>query len=234
VGRVRENSYKGRWKSMELDEIKTRLASLETSCLCDADKSLPVLDPGIRPIREDLKLIGTAYTATCRNDFLTVIHALGEAEPGDVLVVDGKGGRLALAGELFATEAARKGLGGIVVDGAVRDVETLRKLPIPVYARSFCPVSGMTSRLFESSIPVNCGGITVNPGDMLFGDQDGIIVSTAERLSELIPVAEGILQKESEVLDRMAGGESLINMFNFEEHLENVQAGETSTLKFIV
>ena len=120
---------------MKLDEIRARLANLETSLLCDADKDLRVMDSGIRPVRTDLKLVGTAYTVSCHDDFLAVIQTLQEAEPGDVLVVDGQGGKLALAGELFATEAARKGIEGIVVDGAVRDVETLRTLEIPISIR---------------------------------------------------------------------------------------------------
>ena len=116
---------------MKLDEINHRLSRLDTACLCDANKTIRTLDPGIRPIRSDLKLIGRARTVVCQDDFLTVLLALEEAKPGEVLVVDGRGGRCALAGELFASEAARKGLGGLVVDGAVRDIVTLHKLPVP-------------------------------------------------------------------------------------------------------
>jgi len=217
---------------MDLDQIKERLTHLETSCLCDADKGLRAMDPGIRPVRTDLKLIGTAFTATCHDDFLTVIEALRDAAPGDVLVVDGQGGHTALAGELFASEAHRKGIAGIVVDGSVRDVETLRTLDIPVYARSFFPTSGTTKRLFETGVELTCGGVKVRPGEILFGDQDGIIVASTAQLSELIPLGEQILEKESEALTRMAQGESLLNMMNFDEHAENVRAGKDSALKF--
>jgi RraA family protein len=217
---------------MKLDEIKARLQSLETSLLCDADKDLRVMDSGIRPVRTDLKLVGIAYTVTCRDDFLTVIQALQEAEPGDVLVVDGQGGSRALAGELFATEAARKGVAGIVVDGAVRDVETLRKLEIPVYSRSYFPSSGTTTKIFETGIPVCCGGVLVRTGDVLFGDQDGVIVGSQHRISELIPIAEAIQAKEAEALKRMARGETLLDMLNFDDHREKVLAGHVSSLKF--
>jgi RraA family protein len=217
---------------MKLDELKSRLASLETSLLCDADKSLRVMDSGIRPVRTDLKLVGTAYTVTCHEDFLTVIQALQEAEPGDVLVVDGQGGSRALAGELFATEAARKGLDGIVVDGAVRDVETLRTLEIPIYSRSYYPASGTTAKLFETGVPICCGGVLVRTGDVLFGDQDGVIVGSQHRLSELIPIAEAIQAKEEEALARMARGEGLLDMLNFSDHRDKVRAGHVSSLKF--
>jgi 4-hydroxy-4-methyl-2-oxoglutarate aldolase len=219
---------------MKLDEIKTRLANLETSLLCDADKDLRVMDPGIRPVRSDLLLVGTAYTVTCHDDFLTVIQALQEAESGDVLVIDGQGGKRALAGELFATEAARKGIDGIVVDGAVRDVETLRKLDIPVYSRGFFPTSGTTAKLFETGIPVACGGVLVRTGDVIFGDQDGVIVGSQHHLAELIPVAEAIQAKEEEALARMARGETLLDMLNFDDHREKVRAGHVSSLKFTI
>ena len=217
---------------MKLGEIKARLSNLETSLLCDADKNLRVMSSGIRPVRTDLKLVGTAYTATCHDDFLTVIQALQEAEPGDVLVVDGQGGDRALAGELFATEAARKGIAGIVVDGAVRDVETLRTLGIPIYARAFFPTSGTTARLFETGIPVTCGGVVVRTGDVVFGDQDGVVVGSQHHLAELIPVAEAIQAKEEVALARMARGETLLDMLNFDDHREKVQAGHASSLKF--
>lgn len=219
---------------MKLDEIKARLANLETSLLCDADKDLRVMDSGIRPVRKDLTLVGTAYTVTCHDDFLTVIQALQEAEPGDVLVVDGQGGKRALAGELFASEAVRKGIDGIVVDGAVRDVATLRTLDIPIYSRSFFPTSGTTAKVFETGIPVACGGVLVRTGDVIFGDQDGVVVGSQRHMAELIPVAEAIRAKEEEALERMARGETLLDMLNFDEHREKVRAGHVSSLKFTI
>ena len=86
------------------EEIRERLSRLETSCLCDAKKTLRVLDSGIQPLCHGVKLIGRAFTVSCCDDFLTVIKALREASPGDVLVVDGQQGRKALAGELFSLQ----------------------------------------------------------------------------------------------------------------------------------
>ena len=219
---------------MKLDEIKHRLSRLDTACLCDANKTIRTLDPGIRPIRSDLKLIGRARTVVCQDDFLTVLLALEEAKPGEVLVVDGRGGRCALAGELFASEAARKGLGGLVVDGAVRDIVTLHKLPVPVYSRYIFPNAGTTQRIFETQVQITCGGVSVDPGDILFGDEDGVIVASAEELAEGIPLAEEIQRKEEYVLAQLSQGRSLLDMINFDEHLANVAAQRKSTLEFKV
>jgi RraA family protein len=217
---------------MTFDELRRRLCKLDTACLCDANKEIRVLDPGIRPLRPDLKLMGRAHTVSCCDDFLTVVTALRDATAGEVLVVDGQGGHRALAGELFTMEAARKGLAGLVIDGSVRDTETVCSLPIPVYSRHVYPNAGTTLRVFETQIPVKCGGVTVNPGDVLFGDQDGIIVASASELNELIPAAERIQQTEENVLLSMSRGTSLFDMLNLDEHLEKVASKQESRLQF--
>jgi RraA family protein len=179
-----------------------------------------------------VQLVGRAFTVSCCNDFLTVIKALHDASPGDVLVVDGQQGRTALAGELFSTEAKRKGLSGIVVDGAVRDVATIRAMQFPVYCRSIFPLSGSTSHIFTTQVPVSCGGVTVVPGDIVFGDDDGIVVASEAEIIEVLPLAEDIQKKETEALQRMAHGESLLGLLNFDEHLASISVGKESQLRF--
>jgi 4-hydroxy-4-methyl-2-oxoglutarate aldolase len=221
-----------RENAMKSEEIRERLTRLETSCLCDAKKTLRCLDPAIRPLSLGLQLVGRAFTVACCNDFLTVIKALQDAAPGDVLVVDGQQGRTALAGELFATEAKRKGLAGIVVDGAVRDVATIRAMQFPVYCRAIFPLSGSTSHIGATQVPVSCGGVTVVPGDLVFGDDDGIVVASEAEILEVLPLAEAIQQKEAEALQRMAHGESLLGLLNFDEHLASISVGKDSQLRF--
>jgi 4-hydroxy-4-methyl-2-oxoglutarate aldolase len=219
---------------MTFEEIQRRLSILDTACICDANKDLRVIDPAIRPVQTGLKLIGRAHTVTCHEDFLTVIKALRDAEQNEVLVIDSQGSRRALTGELFPTEAIRKQLAGVVIDGACRDSAKIRTLPIPYYARSVYPVAGTTSRIFETQVPIKCGGVIVHPGDILFGDDDGVVVATAAELSEAIPIAEKIQKKEEILLARMEEGFSLLDLLNFEEHFENVRAGKKSKLKFTV
>jgi regulator of RNase E activity RraA len=165
-------------------------------------------------------------------DFLSVIEGLAQAEPGDVLVIDTQGSRRAVVGELFSLEAARKGLAGIVVDGLIRDTATLRTLDLPVYSRGMSPQAGTLKRLFETQVTVACGGVLVQPGDVLFGDDDGLLVAAPEAVLAALPAAEAIAARETEIIRRLRAGEPLASMVNAEEHLAKVRAGEPSALRF--
>jgi 4-hydroxy-4-methyl-2-oxoglutarate aldolase len=216
-------------------ELFERLAALDPAALADANKQIRVMNDEIRPIQSGLQLLGRAYTVRCHEDFFAVIRALEDAEPGDVLVIDSQNSRRAIVGELFSTEAERKGLHGIVIDGPCRDISTIEELELPVYARSVTPVSGTTKALGELQVPIVCGGVEVNPGDIVFGDDDGIIVASIEELSELLPQAEEIKRIERWVLDQLAAGTSLLSLVNYAEHLDALRVGnKRSSLKFLL
>jgi 4-hydroxy-4-methyl-2-oxoglutarate aldolase len=218
---------------MDLDELVRRLAPLDTACLCDADAGLRVLDPAVRPVTDAPTMVGTAFTVACGADFLQVLKALREARAGDVLVVDAGGGHRAVAGELFATEAARKRMAGIVVDGAVRDSRSVRGIGLPVYARHVHPRAGGSAAVSSQQLPVRCGGVLVHPGDVVVGDADGVVVAAHGELERILPVAERIQAAEAAVLERMAAGESLFGHLNLDEHYDRVGRGEPSTLRLL-
>jgi regulator of RNase E activity RraA len=172
-----------------------RLRAVEVSALCDADKSLPVCDAAIRAIVPGVRMAGPALTVTAEDDHLPVFSALAEAEPGEVLVVAINGGRLAVLGELFATEARRRGLAGVVIDGFCRDVQGLRALGLPVFARGTLPASGTTVSRAPLREPVRCGGVDVAPGDLVFGDDDGVVIAPAAQVGAALATAELITAK---------------------------------------
>ena len=221
---------------MDLHEVKLHLLELDTPCLCDAAKSLQaelrVMDPQIRPIQSGLKLVGPAHTVSCQEDFLTVIKGLKEATAGDVLVIHTRNSRRALSGGLFPAEAKRKGLAGIVNDGCCRDSQAIRQVGLPYYARAVHCMAGTTDRIFATQVPVPCGGVLVEPGDVVFGDDDGLVVASVGQFAQLIPVAAQIKATEQRLAKRMAEGVSLLEMMNFDEHCAKVRAGQPSKLQF--
>lgn len=217
---------------MDFAVLRQELMKLDAASLCDANKQIRVMDSAIRPVRLGLKLVGRAYTVRCDDDFLMMFKSLQQAQPGDVLVVDTRGSRRAVAGELFSMEAQRRGLAGIVVDGAIRDTEKIRSFSIPVYSRSITPVSGTVARILAGQLSIQCGGVSVNPGDIIVGDDDGIVVAGQDEIEALLPAAAGIQQAEEAALERMRKGESLLDLVNFDEHYGNVLANRESRLKF--
>lgn len=214
---------------MELNELFERLSRLDPAAVADADKAIRVMSPDLRPVRSGLQLLGRAYTVRCKNDFLAVIAALDDAEPGDILVIDTQDSQVAVVGELFSLEAARAGLSGIVIDGLCRDLTTIRTLDMPVYARGSSPVSGTIKSLGERQIPIACGGVEINPGDIVFGDDDGIIVGSTDELAALLPAADAIKRTEQAVIEKLENGTSLLSLLNFAEHRDNIQAGDMTS-----
>jgi 4-hydroxy-4-methyl-2-oxoglutarate aldolase len=215
-------------------ELIQRLLEIDVSALSDADKTLPVVDPGVRAMVPDLRMAGPAFTVVAEDDHLPVMSALAEAGPGHVLVVATNGGSRAVFGELFASEARRRGLAGIVADGFCRDARGLRAIGLPVYARGTTPRSGTAVSRAAHGATITCGGVQVSPGDIVFGDDDGLLIAPPERVAAALEAADRIARSERAILAAQARGEALHELTNHAEHVAALDRGETSTLAFRV
>lgn len=219
---------------MDFKKLKKRLSRLDAACLCDASKTFRVMDPEIKPVFPSIQMIGVARTVHCRGDFLSVIEALQEAQEDEILVIDAEGDRIAFAGEMFATEAKRKKLSGMVIDGGCRDVRQIRMIRFPVYARYLTPKAGGASKIFKTQVKINCGGVPVSPGDILFGDDDGIVVMSEKEIISILEIAESVQKIEEKVLKKMEGNTSLFLLMNFSDHYERISKGQESKLIFTI
>ena len=215
-------------------DLIERLLGIDVSALSDADKTLPVVDSAVRAMIPDLRMAGPAFTVLAEDDHLPVMTALAEAAAGDVLVVATNGGTRAVFGELFATEARRRGLAGIVTDGFCRDLRGLRAIGLPVYARGTTPRSGTSVSRAAPGATLVCGGVEVAPGDIVFGDDDGLLIAPADRIGAALDTAELIGRSERAILAGQARGESVHELTNYDEHVAALDRGESSALVFRV
>ena len=122
-------------------DLFARLAAIDTTCLADAAPDLGVLPADLRPVGRSRRLAGRALTVDARSDLMSTIAAIKASGPGDVLVISAGDDARAAAGELFATEAQRRGVAGIVIDGRSRDSAVVGELDIAVFSRGPAPDS---------------------------------------------------------------------------------------------
>ncbi|MBK5333928.1 MAG: RraA family protein, partial [Ilumatobacteraceae bacterium] len=171
-------------------DLLERLRHVDTASLSDANKALHVLPPAIRPLVPGVRMAGRAVTAVANGDLMSVIGALEIGGAGDVLVVSAGAFDQAVSGELFGTEAFRRGMSGVVIDGLSRDSAALRKLGMPFYSRGITPKAPPAMSVPEIQVPLLIGDIEVLPGDILVGDDDGIIVGTVAEFEAIVDAAE--------------------------------------------
>lgn len=179
-----------------------RFRGIPSSNINDTMNRLYNTDDSIQSINR-LPMLGTAITVRAPlGDNMMFHRALDIAQPGDILVVDGGGcTQRSLAGEIMVTYAAKKGLAGIVVNGALRDLDGILACPMPIYAKAITPQGPFKNGPGEINVPVCCGGVVVMPGDILVGDMDGIVVIRKEDAALVIEDAEKKLAQETKKLD---------------------------------
>lgn len=161
------------------------------------------VDQGIKSMNGHYHILGTAFT--CRvpaGDNLIVHMALDMIQPGDVLVVDGNGCmERSLVGSIMCSYAEyAKKAAGIIIDGVIRDVEGLRELSIPIYARGVQANGPYKNGPGEIGIPVAIGGIVIHPGDIIVSDPDGVIVIRPHEAAEVAKNGRAVLENETVIL----------------------------------
>jgi len=179
----------------------------------------------IKPIFENIKLCGIAVTIQSIPGNNMMSHlALTFAQPGDVLVIDARGCvSNAVWGEIQGICALKKGVAGIVVDGAIRDVAAMREARFPVYCRSVTPAGPHKGWADSINVPIQCGGIPVIPGDLVLGDDDGVVVVPQELIEKVYCEAQRRLKLEQEWVRRVEEGEDSLDVVGLREALEKME-----------
>ncbi len=174
-----------------------------TSIISDNLERLPGAT-GILPYHRGGQMVGTAVTVKTRHgDNLAIHAALKIARPGDVIVVDGGGDiSQALIGEIMMTQAQSIGLAGYIIDGAIRDVSAIRTSDLPCFARGVTHKGPYKNGPGAINVPVSIGGLVVSPGDLVIGDEDGIVALSPAVAAALIPGIRAQEERERAKIDK--------------------------------
>ena len=221
-------------------QFRSRLEILATSNLSDALDTLGIplcAVIGIVPQWGRTKVIGRAVTIkmTAAGAVPSVAHlgvdAIANSHPGDVIVIDNRGDlHNNCWGEILALGAKVNGVAGVVVDGAVRDVDACETFGFPVHARGTVPCTARGRIVQEAwNVPVRLGNAPVRPGDVVVADVNGVVVIPIDKLSDVVNAAEGIMEKELAMLEALQSGESILEVdrrFSYETMLQQPAAGE--------
>ncbi len=182
-------------------EMIESFKGLPTSVIADNMNRMYCMNSKIKSMNQ-APLIGSAFTIKTRpGDNLLVHKAIDLAKKGDILVVDAQGDLTnAIIGELMVLWAKKKGLGGFIIDGAIRDSDSIATIDFPVYAAGISPNGPYKDGPGEINVPVVCGGLVVRPGDIIVGDQDGVVVIQPQDAPDLLTQAKNKLAQEQQTM----------------------------------
>ncbi|MCI0496723.1 MAG: orotidine 5'-phosphate decarboxylase [Thermoplasmata archaeon] len=170
--------------------------------------------PHIRPGR---KMAGPAVTVrTIDGDWAKPIEAIDVASPGEVIVIDAGGGTTAIWGELASWSCLEKGIAGVVIDGAARDIPDVIEMDFPLFSRHLNPVAGDPKGHGEIGSTITCGGVKVRPGDWIVGDGTGVIVVPREAAVEMANRSLDVLERENRIREEIQRGSTLSRVLELE------------------
>ncbi|HEX2886265.1 RraA family protein [Vineibacter terrae] len=212
-------------KQFSLQEIADRFfASVLSDCLDQVGCSRQAMPPRIRPLDEARVMVGRARTALYvdvyhvepgENPYELEIGLVDSLKPGELPVFScGASGRIAPWGELLSTAAAARGAVGALMDGCVRDIRAIRAMGFPVFHGGIAPLDSKgRGKVIAVDVPVECAGVAVTPGDLVFGDADGLVVVPQAVEAEVLALADKKVSGESKTLEELKAGQKLGDVF---------------------
>jgi len=194
-----------------------RALSFGSATLHEAGGRIGALPARLRPAFADARLAGRALPVLAPvGDNLWIQRAIYEAEPGDVLVVATTApDEYGYWGEILSEAALARGLGGLVIDGGVRDTAELRTVGLPVFSATVCIRGTLKDPASPGVIgrPVTLGGVAVDRGDLVVGDADGVVVIPAARVDEVLVASEARVAKEADIIAQLRAGKSSLELY---------------------
>jgi 3-hexulose-6-phosphate synthase/6-phospho-3-hexuloisomerase len=202
-------STNGLFKRVSNENVRDALRRVSTANVSDAmHRQCPLKE--IRSVTSTGRMVGRAFTVrTYPGDWAKPVEAIDLAQEGDVIVVDAGGVGPAVWGELASQSARQKGLAGAVIDGAIRDVDEIRRVNFPAFAKIITPAAGEPKGFGEIGVPVDIGGQRVFPRDWVIGDEDGVMIIPWKNAAGLANRAMDILERENRIRKEIQDGSTL-------------------------
>ncbi len=198
------------------EELVKRVGKLSTSLISDGMENSRTMNYLIKPIKGGMKVLGTALTVKVKpGDNLYLHKAIYEGKEGYVLVMDNSGNKdAAVWGEMMSRGALAAGISGVVLEGCVRDLADIKKLGLPIFAAGAVPKGPTVDGPGSINTNITCGGVEVHPGDLIFGDDDGIVVVSPKELEEVVKKAEAKLARETVRIKELEEGKLVPDWVN--------------------
>ena len=211
------------------EELLTALSRQAPTTVYEAAGKQGAMDTSLRPVAPGMRLCGRALTVRCQPaDNLTLHAAVAMAKPGDVIVADVSGFvEAGHWGEILTVAAQQRGVAGLVINGGVRDIDAARRRDFPVFAAGVSMKATVKEVLGSINEPIVCGGVEVRPGDIVLGDDDGLVVVAIETAGDALQAAIARETAELDVMRRLQAGELTIDILGFRTRL--AQTGGTGS-----
>ncbi len=200
--------------NMKCESAVERFLGFDPATLYEAAGRRGMVDPVIRPAWAGAQLCGAAATVECPPaDNLMLHHAVAAAIPGVVIVASVGNYLLTGAwGEILTVAAQSRGVSGLAVDGAVRDIEGIAERAFPVFSRGLAIGACTKERPGRLAVPIHFGGVIVRPGDIVVGNADGIVIIERERADQVFSAAVARRSRESELMEQLRQGKTTIDL----------------------
>ena len=206
------------YKKYKEDELHEVFSKVSTPNIADAMQKRGTMFGILPRINRGTKMVGHALTVkTANGDWAKPVEAIEHAKEGDVIVVDVGGGNIAIWGELASWSCKQKGVAGVVIDGAARDIDEILNIDFPVFSRHIVPRAGEPKGHGEIGCEIEVGGQLVRNGDWIVGDESGVIVVAQEEAVEMANRALDVFERENRIREEIKRGKTLSDVLELEK-----------------